>query len=67
MNKFKAEMTLENAKIMVFTDIVNDYNLQIEDLPLFEKVLRSIRDGVYVERLPFFEDLENVKSEIDGI
>lgn len=58
--------TLYNLKISLFTDIVNEFNIQTEDLPLFEQVLWSIRNGVYVDRVPYSEDLPIVSTDEVG-
>jgi hypothetical protein len=55
-------MTLDNLRVAVFTDIVNEYGIGIEDLPLFEHVVRSIRDEVHIERAHYGEDLEVVNT-----
>lgn len=59
-------MTLDNLRVAIFTDIVNDYGIGVEDLPLFENVVRSIREEVHIERAHYEEDLPLVKPEIDG-
>lgn len=59
-------MTLDNLRVSIFTDIVNDYGIGIEDLPLFENVVRSIHEAVRIERAHYEEDLPVIKPETNG-
>lgn len=58
--------TFENIKISIFTEIINEFHIQMEDLQLFERVLWNIREPIQVERIPFTEDLPILREEEIG-
>jgi hemerythrin superfamily protein len=60
-NFTKRMMTLENLKIVTFTDIINDYGITSEDIELFTRLVKKIEtDRMYIDRTPEVEPFETI-------
>jgi hypothetical protein len=65
-NNFETKATLYNLKVALYTDIINQFNIQVEDLQLFTQVLYNIREGIHIERAHYEEDFPVVNEEQIG-
>jgi len=58
----KSQPTLENLRIMVFTEIIKEYGIKSADLSLFARVVCQLEGTTFIE---LGEDIEDINLE-DG-